>query len=292
MPLSDATGGDEVATVTGPNGEVVFRGPRSLAHLFSGQSSAAPAAAPLAIAPARSAAPAIPTGGAGRQGTVAFWMGKGAPQHVAEGIADRVAAESGFNPTVPGDAGTSVGLYQHHADRKARLMAQPGWQNPAVQHQFAYGEVTGGDSTATKHWNEILAAPDRATAAKLWDRYFERSAGGVGAGGAGGAGAASSRRMPGRFGGMGPSIPTDEGGADAAMPRTRDRLARAVAPAAAPAPEPAAQAVAAPVAAPAPQPMALRPAPVPPAPNIYQGYRQALASILSGRRAPFGSIFG
>lgn len=112
-----------------------------------------------------------------RDDVVNFWVGKGAPQHVAEGIADRVNAESGFDPTVPGDNGTSVGLYQHHADRMARLMGLPNWQNPAVQNQFAYSEVTGGDPIATKHWQEILAAPDRQTASTLWDKYFERSAG-------------------------------------------------------------------------------------------------------------------
>ncbi len=118
-----------------------------------------------------------------RQQTVDFWKGKGAPEHVAEGIADRVAAESGFRPTIPGDSGTSVGLYQHHADRMEKLQKQPNWQDPMTQHGFAYSEVTGGDSIATKHWDEILGAPNRAEAAKLWDKYFERSAGGVGKGG-------------------------------------------------------------------------------------------------------------
>src|ERR1700675_3500643 len=70
------------------------------------------------------------SGAASREGTVAFWVSKGAPEHVAEGIADRVAKESGFNPTIPGDSGTSVGMYQHHAERKDRLLAQPNWQDP------------------------------------------------------------------------------------------------------------------------------------------------------------------
>lgn len=128
-------------------------------------------------APRSSSTAAPPGGGASRAGTVAFWMGKGAPQHVAEGIADRVNAESGFKPTVEGDGGTSVGLYQHHADRKDRLTALPDWQNPDVQHEHAYKEVTGADPIAAKHWAEIQAAPNRQTAAHLWDKYFERSKG-------------------------------------------------------------------------------------------------------------------
>ncbi|HXE51224.1 MAG TPA: phage tail tip lysozyme [Ramlibacter sp.] len=229
-----------------------------------------------------------------RAQTVAFWTSKGAPPHVAEGIADRVQAESGFNPTVPGDKGTSIGLYQHHADRKAALMQRPNWQNPLVQHQHAYSEVTGGDPIATKHWAEILAAPDRATAAKLWDKYFERSAGGVQAGqqSAGGAGQAAGRRMPGRFGGMGPLVP---GGDDAPAPAVAapSGLRRALTAAEAPGvPIQVAPAAAAPaVAAPSP-PLQLAPIAPIQAPNLRQGYADALSAILAGRRRPFGSMFG
>lgn len=226
-----------------------------------------------------------------RAQTVAFWSAKGAPLHVAQGIADRVNAESGFRPTVEGDKGTSIGLYQHHADRKARLMAQPNWQNPMTQHQFAYSEVTGGDAIATKHWNEIVAAPDRATAAKLWDRYFERSAGGRGSANPGGGG----RRMTGRLGGMGPRVPEE-------LPETA--AGRAVAPRAAPPvpppPQPQQQAEAVPPPAPPafPMPSPIRGAMVQPvgpglaAPALAGGYKDALAAILGGQRRPFGSIFG
>lgn len=221
-----------------------------------------------------------------RTQTIQFWIDKGAPPHVAAGIADRVNAESGFKPTIPGDAGTSIGLYQHHADRKARLMALPNWQTPLVQHQFAYSEVTGGDPIATKHWNEILAAPDRAAAAKLWDKYFERSAGGPGAA------AADTGRMPGRFGGMGPRVPMPEDDTSGAV--TPSRLARAMTPATeapgvpiqiAPAPPPAGAAA---MTAPATMP-ALAAQPGPPLRNTY---RDALAAILAGRRRGVGSIFG
>jgi hypothetical protein len=114
-----------------------------------------------------------------RQQVVDFWKSKGAPEHVAEGIADRVKIESGFDPVAPGDSGTSIGLYQHHADRKSRLTALPGWQDPQVQNEFAYREVTGGDKQATEGWEKIRSAKTREEAAKLWDQYFERSKGGV-----------------------------------------------------------------------------------------------------------------
>lgn len=254
------------------------------------------------LAGARTARSAQPQAGGGdRAGTVAFWMGQGAPQHVAEGIADRVSAESGYKPSIMGDAGTSGGLYQHHADRLARLKQfaeQQGkpWTDPLVQHQFSASEVKGGDAIAAKHWQEILSAPDQKTAAMLWDRYFERSAGGPGAGGGG-------TRMGGRFGGMGPrlgGVPGSDAttdpiaglvlGGDAA---SRSRLSLALSPSppgavAAPGAAQPAQA-AAPVAA-APHP--LQPVPLQPVPNLHTGYQDALAAILSGKRRGLGSIFG
>lgn len=238
-----------------------------------------PAAAP---APAADPKPATP-----RAQAIQFWTSKGAPPHVAEGIADRIQAESSFKPLAQGDKGTSVGLYQHHADRMAKLMAQPNWHDPSVQHQFAYSEVTGGDPMASKHWQEILAAPDRATAAKLWDKYFERSAGG------GGGVSAGTRPMGGRFGGMGPRVPLGASEIDAPAPASPARTALGAAlnpvpgpPAAAPAsPE------AAPIAAPQQRGLHLQPTSLPHAPNLGQTYRDAISAILSGKRRPFGSMF-
>src|SRR5262245_56497246 len=65
----------------------------------------------------RMAATPSPAAADVRADTVKFWMAQGAPEHVAQGIADRVNVESGFKPDVMGDRGTSGGLYQHHADR-------------------------------------------------------------------------------------------------------------------------------------------------------------------------------
>lgn len=116
---------------------------------------------------------------------VQFWTDKGVPQHVAEGIADRAGVESSFRPDAMGDGGTSGGLYQEHSERLAGLKAFAGrlgkpWNDPGVQNEYAWWETHGGDPQATAHWKEIEAAPDRKTAATLWDRYFERSAHGPG----------------------------------------------------------------------------------------------------------------
>lgn len=146
----------------------------------------------LGISPDMRAAPSSPVinapqpapsvNPASRAGIVNFWEQQGANPAAAQGIADRVAAESGFNPTAAGDLDTSYGLYQHHADRFDALrdfaadMGRP-WTDPGVQNAFAASEVHGGDPIASKHWRQIEDAPDRATAATLWDKYFERSAG-------------------------------------------------------------------------------------------------------------------
>lgn len=155
---------------------------------------ASPVAAPFDLGyrppPAQaSARPVQPAPASLRDQVVGFWQSSGAPPHVAQGIADAVHGESGFNASDnTGDGGTSWGMYQHHADRLDRLKAfaaQRGksWSDPAVQNQFALSEVRGGDAIAAAHWKEILNAPDRETAKALWSRYFERPAGSQSAGG-------------------------------------------------------------------------------------------------------------
>src|SRR5216684_592406 len=52
-----------------------------------------------------------------------FWLSKGVPLHVAQGIADQTIKESGGDPTVLGDSGTSLGLYQHHGKRMQDVIA-------------------------------------------------------------------------------------------------------------------------------------------------------------------------
>lgn len=132
-------------------------------------------------------------------------------------------------------------------------------------------------------------APFNANLAKAvgWTGPMHESAGG-----AGGAGQAVGRRMPGRFGGMGPLVP---GGDDAPAPAAASGLHRAMT-----TPEPpgvpvqvaatAANAAAPqPVTAPAPQLPPVAPIQTPP---LHTAYRDALSAILSGRRRPLGSMFG
>lgn len=105
----------------------------------------------------------------GRKSVVEFWRSKGVASHVAEGIADNVNRESGFDPTRPGDGGTSLGLYQHHDERLRTLLAN-------TENEQAFREVMGADPIAAAHWEEIKNASSRLEAARLWARYFERCA--------------------------------------------------------------------------------------------------------------------
>jgi hypothetical protein len=117
-----------------------------------------------------------------RTGLVNFYTDRGVPTHVAQGIADAVGIESSFDPTAMGDQNpvtgkyTSAGLFQAHDGRMTSLTSLANWQDPKVQYQWSWQQVHGGDPTATQHWNDILRAPDRATAAALWRQYFERPA--------------------------------------------------------------------------------------------------------------------
>ncbi len=59
-----------------------------------------------------------------------FWVGKGLAPHQAAGMAAQEVAESGGRPNVPGDyvdgKPQAYGAYQHHADRRALILANTG----------------------------------------------------------------------------------------------------------------------------------------------------------------------
>lgn len=110
-----------------------------------------------------------------RDSVVSFWENQaGVADHVAEGIADALHGESGLKPLAVNPASGATGLAQDLGSRKQELQAQPNWQDPQVQLQNLLREVQGGDKIAAQHWNEIKNAPDRKTAAQLWEKYVER----------------------------------------------------------------------------------------------------------------------
>ncbi len=96
-----------------------------------------------------------------------FWLSKDFSKPAAEGIADAVMGESGGDPLAVGDGGTSLGLYQHHADRLRTLLAN-------IQNNQAFQELMKDDPIAAAHADEIRNAPDRERARVLFSKFFER----------------------------------------------------------------------------------------------------------------------
>jgi hypothetical protein len=88
-----------------------------------------------------------------------FFLSKGLSQDQVAGILANISAESGFNPNLSGDNGTSYGLFQHHADRLAAMRAQYG-ANPTAQQQleFAWQELQ------TSHEMTLLRLQQQRTA--------------------------------------------------------------------------------------------------------------------------------
>ena len=120
--------------------------------------------------------PGSPAGEVAKR-TAAFWSGQGfTPEQVAGIMAGGPGAESGFNPGAVGDDGTSIGLYQHHADRMVAMKARYG-PNPteAQQHEFAAWEISPAGPLAAVG-AQLKAAKTPEEAARIWTTGFENPA--------------------------------------------------------------------------------------------------------------------
>ena len=74
-----------------------------------------------------------------------YYADKGLSEQQIAGIMSNINAESGFDANSVGDGGTSYGLFQHHADRKAALFKYAGTNKPSVAQQldFSWQELNG-----------------------------------------------------------------------------------------------------------------------------------------------------
>jgi len=88
------------------------------------------------------------------QASYAFWLGKGLAPHQAAGMAAQEVAESGGRPHVKGDGGDAFGLYQHHPDRRALILARAGIDmnkpDANTQREGAYWELMNVEHGARK----------------------------------------------------------------------------------------------------------------------------------------------
>jgi hypothetical protein len=109
---------------------------------------------------------------------VGRWTARGYPKPAAQGIADNMMRESGGDPTQIGDSGTSRGLFQEHATRKADLEAAAkkagkSPDDPDLQIDFADQELKTKFPTLYK---QLMAGTDRGAAEDSFKRVFERPA--------------------------------------------------------------------------------------------------------------------
>lgn len=134
----------------------------------------------------------LPTGMGGRQKAVTpnasqekgaresydFWRSKGVSHEGAAGLVGMEQGESQFNPNARGDGGKAHGAFQHHADRRAKIMKALGIDISNATHQQqlegAHWEFQGGDKQAAKVWDQIKNSTNASQAAALGVGGFER----------------------------------------------------------------------------------------------------------------------
>ena len=89
-----------------------------------------------------------------------YMRSKGVSDIHAKGILANIQGESGFDPAIPGDNGTSGGLFQHHAERFDKLkQAVPDWKtNWKGQIDFALQDDVGPAYLATPFDDPVAAA--------------------------------------------------------------------------------------------------------------------------------------
>lgn len=133
----------------------------------NGNSDVGPLAGPGGVSPTKAAAAVI-------QGLVA----RGVPEHVAVGVAMNSQSESGFNPNIIGDGGTSGGLFQWHGERFtglqnfAKNQGKP-WQDPNVQLDYFMHENA---TTEKANWDKVVSTGNSQDAAVSFVQNWERPA--------------------------------------------------------------------------------------------------------------------
>jgi hypothetical protein len=109
---------------------------------------------------------------------VSRWKARGYSDAGARGMADNMTRESGGDPGVIGDNGSSLGLFQHHGPRKAALEAYAKERgkpatDPDVQIDFADRELR---TQYPKLRAQLATSDNRGASEDAFKRTFERPA--------------------------------------------------------------------------------------------------------------------
>lgn len=102
-----------------------------------------------------------------------FYINKGLSPIAAAAIVGNIEAESSFNPSILGDQGSALGLFQHRLTRREQL--EKGYSNPRsvdAQLDFAYKELMGKIGNGWR--DSFLQSNDLYSATDLFTTKFER----------------------------------------------------------------------------------------------------------------------
>jgi hypothetical protein len=110
---------------------------------------------------------------------LAFLRGKGLTPAQAAGVAGNLQVESGFNPAAHNDREGAIGLAQWEGGRRTALdnyAASTGGPETdlTTQLNFLWQELNTSQKGA---FQKLLATSDAASAAAVFDQYYERSSG-------------------------------------------------------------------------------------------------------------------
>jgi hypothetical protein len=105
-----------------------------------------------------------------------FLVKKGLTPEQSAGIAGNLYVESGFNTTIPGDNGTSIGLAQWHSNRMDRMIGwldSNGYELSSIvgQLSFLWWELNNYEKNAL---DNIKSADSPTESANIFARYYER----------------------------------------------------------------------------------------------------------------------
>jgi hypothetical protein len=110
---------------------------------------------------------------------LSFLQGKGLTPEQAAGVAGNLQVESGFSPTAYNPREKAIGLAQWEGGRRTALdqyaAASGGSETDlTTQLNFLWHELNTNENAAFK---QLLATSDAASAAAVFDQYYERSSG-------------------------------------------------------------------------------------------------------------------
>jgi len=93
-----------------------------------------------------------------------FFAAKGLQPHQIASIMGHMSAESGFDPTIPGDNGNAVGLFQHNGPRMRGLLNAIGGRgnltDVQAQLEFAWKEMNASGTLENRAFQQLMASPD------------------------------------------------------------------------------------------------------------------------------------